>query len=288
MGFYDGIENAERTDRLPPLVDGFYPELQVLRVEEFKGTAANGNKEYYTATLLVLTSAPGLSPVGTRAKFMQQQNGKFPDMAKASVTDFVASCLGINPQDKARKKAEINGQIVQATTLPQQPMKGYVIAGYAQTKITKERQVKIQDWTFQPVIDPATGRPKYRPVAPEHEVTPSQPTASAPMASPPAASFPGMPGAPLASPPAAMGGAYNPAAYGPPPGALAPQQPGWPIVGAPAAPQGFMPGVPPGMPGAPAFPPPGWLMHNGQYYKPGMTQTITEAQLREAMARGQA
>lgn len=256
MGFYDKIEDAEKTDRLPPLVDGFYPELQVLRVEEFKGSQANGGKEYYAATLLVLTTGPGLSPVGTRAKFMQQTNGQFPSMAQASVVDFIASCLGINPGDKARKKNEINGQICQGATLPQQPLKGSVIAGYAQSKITKGKGVKIQDWTFQPIIDPATGRPKYRPVAPEHEVTATAPQA----VHPPQASAPqawGPPGAP-------QGGAYVP-----------PSAPAFP-------PPAYAP------PTAPAFPPPGWLPHNGQFYKPGMTQTITEAQLREAMARGQA
>lgn len=260
MRYYDQVQTAQRTERLPELIDGFYPLLQVLKVEEYQGSVENGSKVFYRAKILVLESAPGLSPAGSVTAMLQQLNGKFPSIAQACVAEFVSACLGINPADKARRQTEVTPVVVAGTTLPANPLAGSIIAG--STKLGKDRgpgKDRIPNWTWQPVLDPATGRPMHRPVDPRYLVTEgSAPSASAPAASPPYAGAPG----------------YAPAG--------APTQQGYVPQGAPApAPQGAP------APG-PAFPPPGWLPHHGQFYKPGMTTCMTEAQVRAEMAAGRA
>lgn len=219
MGFYDKVQTAKRTDRLPPLVDGFYPLLQVLSVSEMQGAAENGGGMYYKAELLVLESGPGLSQPGTRATFMEQiAGGKFPELAQAGIAEFVGACLGIAPADTPRRAAEVTPQLVESTTQARQPLAGFCFAAHARAKVTKGKGSVIATYSVVPALGP-DGKPIWRPVPEQFKVSATAPTASAPTSAPLGnggaygAAPPPFPGASPPPPPA-------PAAF-PPPGVTA-------------------------------------------------------------------
>lgn len=277
-GFFSGIEQAERVNRLPPLIDGTYPAVQVLKCTAFTGKPQNGSRQMFKAWILVVESAPGLSPAGTVTTYMQQMNTKNPAAAQAAVGELIAACLGINPLDVARRKAEVTEQIANSVILPANPLGGSIVGVHVRSQAPRPSDGAVfQDWTWTPILDQATGRPLFRPIPPQYVNLGSE-NDQKPQASAPAATLPGGYGA-YQAPAAAPG-------YAPSPGA--PFAPGWftPPTG-PAAPLPAAFGAPAP---APAFPPPGWmaLPNNGGFYKPGMSQAISEAQLRAAMAAGQA
>lgn len=299
-GFFSGIQNAERINRLPPLIEGTYPAVQVLKCTAFTGAPQNGSRQMFKAWLLVVESAPGLSPVGTVTAYMQQMNTKNPAAAQAAVAELIAACLGINPLDTARRKAEVTEQVANSVVLPANPLGGSILGLHVRNQPPRADGAVFQDWTWTPILDQATGRPMFRPVPPQYVNVGSERDQG------PQASAPGAGQAPAATLPGGAG-AYNPGAFGhggmyqatqglPIPGAMVAgnsyagaQAPGGFTPAGPAAPLPAAYGVPQGAPPAPAFPPPGWLAlpNGGGFYKPGMAQAIPEAQLRQLMAAGQ-
>lgn len=282
-GFFSGIQQAERINRLPPLIDGTYPAIQVLKCTAFTGAPQNGSKQMFKAWILVVESAPGLSPVGTVTSYMQQMNTKNPAAAQAAVAELIAACLGINPLDTARRKAEVTEQVANSVVLPANPLGGSILGLHVRSQAPRPDGSVFQDWTWTPIVDQATGRPMFRPVPPQYVNIGSE--KDVPQASAPAATLPGGYGA---YQPAFQPGTVAPGLQGTIPQGMLPQGGFTPPAG-PAAPLPAAFGAP-APAAAPAFPPPGWmaLPNGGGFYKPGMSQAITEAQLRAAMAAGQA
>ena len=284
MSFYNGIQEAKGlVERHPPLIDGFYPKLLVLRVYEHHGAREKGGKIFWKALVAVLESGPGLSQPGTVTSVMQQLNGSHPQISLAEISKFTGACMGIQPADEARRAQAVTPQAAQGTTLPSNPLAGSIIAGH--TALGKDRgpgKDRIPNWHWQPVLDPGTGKPMFMQVPESLRALamsadqPQTPTTSAPTAGP--AGYTPAPGG--------FGGAYTPpAAFG------AQAAPG--PFGAQAAPGPFGAQAAPAPAPAPApvFPPAGWTElqgHPGQFYKPGMTTCITADQLRQLVAAGQA
>jgi hypothetical protein len=246
---------------------------------------------------VVLQSQHPAHPPGSTANMVIRMDVQYPDTPIGEVKGFGACLFGLDPTSshpdmEARIQREITPEVIKGIKRPENPMRGSVLAA---TVFTTTGEKPFQGkYRFRPVVE--NGQPKRVSLPPRTQPAPASPPGYGQPYTPPAG--------PPAGPPAVPGS--------PGPGGWV--SPGYPPAGPPASPPGYgqpyappvtpspmpsggapawtppAPAAPPAAPAAPPpFPPAGWAPHPqapGYLYK-GST-VLTEAQLRAAMAAGQA